>query len=59
MKTRREFRKSLGSRNLGSRNARREGTKVKRLGSGKLSEPVRERYAVKVKRWLKEQTRDQ
>jgi hypothetical protein len=54
MKTRREFRKSLGSRN-----ARREGTKVKRLGSGKLSEPVRERYAVKVKRWLKEQTRDQ
>ncbi len=48
--TRRQFRQSLGSRN-----ARREGTKRKRLGSGLYSVPVRLRYAVKVKKWLREQ----
>ncbi len=48
--TRREFRKSLGGRR-----ARREGTKIKRMGSGKLSIPMRVRYAVRVKQWLREQ----
>ncbi len=48
--TRRQFRKSLGSRK-----ARREGTKVKRMDSGKMSTPMRVRYAVRVKKWLKEQ----
>lgn len=48
--TRREFRASLGARNR-----RREGTKVKRMGSGKLSKPIRKPYARLVKVWLKEQ----
>lgn len=47
--TRREFRASLGSRNM-----RREGTKSKRMSSGQMSKPIRERYAVKVKAWAKE-----
>lgn len=46
--TRRQFRQTLGSRTR-----RREGTKIKRLNSGKLSVPMAVRYAVKVKRWLK------
>lgn len=48
--TRREFRASLGARNR-----RREGTKAKRLGSGKMSKPIRTPYALLVKLWLKEQ----
>lgn len=48
--TRRQFRQTLGSRTR-----RREGTKVKRLGSGRLSVPMSVRYAVKVKKWLREQ----
>ena len=47
--TRREFRQTLGSRK-----SRREGTKIKRMGSGKLSIPMRVRYAVRVKLWLRE-----
>lgn len=45
MMTRRQFRKTLGTRN-----ARREGIKRKRLKSGEMSKPMRVRYAARVAR---------
>lgn len=49
-KTRREFRASLGTRN-----ARRMDTKVKRAKSGKLTDGVRKSYAWLVRVWAAKQ----